>query len=380
MSLSQRVALGMVLALCGLPVLASQCCVVRQATVEVTAEVVASGLDRPWAMAFLPDGSVLVTERTGALRHVRDGSVSDPLRGVPRAAVVGQGGLLDIALDPDFSQTGLVFLSYAEEAGGSGDFGTAVGHGRLNLNAGRLDNFTRIFQANNKSGGGRHFGSRLRFAPDRTLFVTLGDRGTQLRAQDPFDHAGSVVRVNRDGSVPVDNPFADGRKALPEIWSIGHRNAQGAAIHPVTGKLWTLSHGAAGGDEINAPKAGLNYGWPLISYGTNYSGAPFERGTEAPGFEQPIYYWDPSIAPSGLAFYDPGNARIDGWRGSLLAGALRGQHLSRLILNGERVVAEERYFEGEFGRIRDVRTGPDGAVWMLTDSSRGRLIRVTGAR
>lgn len=207
--------------------------------------------------------------------------------------------------------------------------------------------------------------------------MTLGDRGTQLRAQDPFDHAGSVIRINPDGSIPADNPFADGRNALPEIWSIGHRNAQGAAIHPLTGDFWTLSHGARGGDEINIPRAGRNYGWPLISYGTNYSGSGFELGDTADGFEQPIYYWDPSIAPSGFDFYDPTEPLIPAWQGSVLAGALRGQHLSRLVLDGDAVVAEERYLVEAFGRIRDVRAGPDGTVWLLTDDSEGQLVRLT---
>lgn len=357
------------------PALAGQCCVLRDATVSVATEIVAEGLDAPWGMAFLPDGSILVTEKPGDIRHIQDGQVSAPFDGLPPMTEVGQGGLLDIALDPDFADTNRIFFTFAEPAPTRRAFSTAVGSARVDLAARRLDDVQIIFSANNKTSGGRHFGSRIRFAADKTFFITIGDRGTQLRAQDPFDHAGSVIRLSRDGSVPADNPFADGGEALPEIWSIGHRNAQGAAIHPETRKLWTLSHGAAGGDEINIPEAGKNYGWPLISYGSNYSGTGFAEGDTKTGLEQPIYYWDPSIAPSGFDFYMPETPLIPGWEGSVFAGALRGQHLSRLILEGDEVVAEERYFEGEFGRIRDVRSGPDGALWFLTDG--GELVRVT---
>lgn len=377
LSLSMTLAFG-----CALP-RASQagpapCCGVQTATVSIDAELVTGGLKRPWGMAFLPDGSILVTERVGTLRRIVDGRASAPLDGLPAVFASGQGGLLDIALDPEFATNRLVYLSYSEPADG-GRAGTAVLRATLSADQTRLVDGEVIFRANKKSGGGRHFGSRLRFAADGTLFVTLGDRGTQMRAQDPFDHAGSVVRINRDGSIPADNPHADGSSALPEIWSIGHRNPQGAAIHPATGELWTLSHGAAGGDEINNPQAGGNYGWPLISYGSNYSGRGFERGAQADGFAQPEYYWDPSIAPSGLAFYhpDPSIAKIPSWRGSLLVGALKAQHLSRLIFNPDGTVLEERYLVGEYGRIRDVRSGPDGAVWLLTDSGNGALIRLT---
>ena len=348
-------------------------------TSAVKAERIATGLARPWGMAFLPDESILVTERGGTLRRIVDGDVSDPFDGLPPIAVVGQGGLLDIALDPEFDSNRLVYLSYSQPDQAGSAYGTAVGRGMLKLDAGSIDEFTVIFSSNIKSSGGRHFGSRLRFAPDNTLFITIGDRGDQPRAQDPFDHAGSVIRINRDGSIPPDNPFADGSAALPEIYSIGHRNAQGSAIHLESGQLWTLSHGARGGDEINRVTPGKNYGWPIISYGTNYSGSGFEEGHTADGFEQPEYYWDPSIAPSGLAFHDPENSLIPQWKGSLLAGALKAQYLARLIMEDDVIVAEEKYFEGEFGRIRDVRTGPDGAVWLLTDSSSGDLIRVTAA-
>lgn len=356
---------------------AAQCCVAKQGSTSLKSQVIATGLDNPWGMVFLPDGSFLVTERSGTMRHIQNGKMSIPLKGLPPIQEVGQGGLLDIALDPDFTTTSRIFFSFSQKSNTGNHYGTAVATAQLDLSKQRLINLKIIFTSNKKSGGGRHFGSRLRFAPDKTLFVTLGERGSQMRAQDPFDHAGSIIRINRDGSVPANNPFADGKEALPEIWSIGHRNPQGAAIHPQTGKLWTLSHGAAGGDEINQPKAGRNYGWPLISYGSNYSGRGFAKGSKAQGLEQPIFYWDPSIAPSGLSFYSHPKPLIPDWSGSLLAGALREQYLSRLILQGDKIISEERYFVGQFGRIRDVRAGPDGAVWLLTDSSNGQIIRIT---
>lgn len=359
------------------PASAEICCLERPASVSLQTEVIAEGLDEPWGMVFLPDMSILVTEKPGALRRIVDGRISAPFTGLPDIADVGQGGLLDIAIDPDFAETQTIFFSFSAASGQEPLYGTAVARARIDMEAGRLTDVRTIFTSGITSQGGRHFGSRLRFAPDKSLYVTLGERGSQMRAQDPFDHAGSVIRILRDGAVPTDNPFADGRQALPEIWSTGHRNPQGAAIHPETGQLWTLAHGAAGGDEVNIPEAGRNYGWPLISYGSNYSGAPFEQGATADGLEQPVYYWDPSIAPSGLAFYMPETPLIPAWQNSLLAGALKGQHLARLVLDGQTIVAEEKYFMGQFGRIRDVRTGPDGAVWLLTDARSGQLIRVT---
>ncbi len=368
------------LLLTGTSAQSAQCCLAKDGATKLRTEVIASGLASPWGMAFLPDGSVLVTERVGTLRLIVNGVVSKPIKGLPKVREVGQGGLLDVALDPDYSSNGLIYISYSERSTRGETFGTSVARARLDIKSLKLTSLQVIFRSNKKSPGRRHFGSRLRFTQDKTLFITLGERGTQRRAQDPFDHAGSVVRINRDGSIPQTNPFVNGKQALPEIWSIGHRNPQGAAIHPQTGQFWTLSHGAAGGDEVNISLPGRNYGWPLISYGRNYSGRGFAKGNSAKGLEQPVYYWDPSIAPSGLAFYSPTNAQIPDWSGSLLAGALREQHLSRLILDGNSVIAEERYFVGQFGRIRDVRTGPDGAVWLLTDSKDGQLIRVTQAR
>lgn len=362
------------------PSLKNQCCLDAQADTKLSIEVVARGLNSPWGMAFLDDNTLLVTERSGSLRLIQDGIVSAPIAGLPDVAYTGQGGLLDIALDPDFSDNRMIYLSYAEPGARGNEQGTAVARGEINLSTLSVENLDVIFSSNIKSSGGRHFGSRLRFAPDKTLFITLGDRGDQPRAQDTLDHAGSIIRIKSDGSVPKDNPFVDNPNVLPEIWSIGHRNPQGAAIHPDTGELWTQSHGPAGGDEVNQPQAGKNYGWPLISYGRNYIGTGFEKGSAAEGFEQPVYYWDPSIAPSGMDFYDPPNPLIPSWKGSLLIGALKFQHLSRLTLEGKLVVAEERYLQEVLGRIRDVRTGPDGAVWLLTDSQRGQLVRLTEAK
>ncbi len=353
------------------------CCLERKPSVELNHEIIARGLDTPWSVAFLSDGSFLVTERAGTLRHVKNGVLSAPFSGLPKIDDNGQGGLLDLALDPDFSNNNTIYFSYSEPSADGKKSGTAVARAQVSLTTKQLTGLETIFTSNIKGRGGRHFGSRIRFAPDKTLYVTLGDRGNPSRAQDPFDHAGSIIRINRDGSIPSDNPAFDGKHALPEIWSIGHRNPQGATIDPVSAALWTTSHGDAGGDEVNKPQIGRNYGWPLISYGKTYSGGGYKLGNSAPGYEQPKYYWDPSIAPSGLTFYDPPNPAIPSWKGSLLAGALRGELLSRLILKSEQVIAEERYFEGEFGRIRDIKVGPDGAVYLLTDGWDGIVVRLT---
>lgn len=356
---------------------AAPCCASTGDASTIQTTVVAEGLNQPWGMAFLPDGSILYTERPGSIKRIISGQVSKPLEGLPAIVAKGQGGLLDIAIDPEFLDNQLIYFSYTEPSDGGNKYGTAVGRGRVDLDAMVLKDFERIFTIKKKTSSGQHFGSRLRFAGDQTLFITLGDRGSQPRAQDPFDHAGSVIRIQRDGSIPKDNPFADSQQGLPEIWSIGHRSPQGAAIHFESGELWTLSHGPRGGDEINRVLPGRNYGWPVISYGINYSGRGFEKGYQSEGLEQPIYYWDPSIAPSGLDFYYPETPLIPSWKGSLLAGALKAGYLSRLILEGNNIVAEEKYLEGQFGRIRDVRTGPDGAVWLLTDGANAKLIRVT---
>ena len=343
------------------------------------AEVVAEGLTHPWAIAFLPDGRLLVTERPGRLRIIgADGQPGAPVAGVPEVVDRRQGGLLDVALSPDFAQTGRLYLSYAEPPGPAGHWfgtGTAVMAATLVLEggSGRLTDQTVIFRMNDYTNSGVHYGSRIVVARDGNLWITLGDRGDGDRAQDPFDLAGAVVRIAPDGSIPADNPFADGQNAHPAIWSLGHRNPQGATLGP-DGALWTVEHGARGGDEINRPEAGLNYGWPVISYGRHYSGLSIGIGTEAPGYEQPLHFWDPSIAPSGLAFY--AGELFPEWQGDLLVGALRDQMLVRLEIEAGEITGEERLFQGAFGRIRDVRVGPEGAIYLATDEPGGRIIRI----
>jgi aldose sugar dehydrogenase len=339
----------------------------------VRVETVARGLDHPWALEFLPDGRMLVTERPGRVRIVdRSGRISEPLAGVPQVQASGQGGLLDVALDPSFAQNRVVYLSYAEP--GEDGAGTAVARGRLG--DGRLEDVRVIYRQRPKVEGGNHFGSRLRFTRDGKLFVTQGDRfDHREQAQDLSNHLGKIVRINADGSVPDDNPFVGRAGARPEIWSFGHRNIQAAAIHPETGQLWTVEHGARGGDELNHPEAGKNYGWPVITYGVDYSGLKIGEGTAREGLEQPVYFWDPVIAPSGMLFYT-GDA-FPGWKGSVLIGSMQPGALVRLELEGGKVVREERYRDGALGeRIRDVQQGPDGLVYVVTDESNGRVLRV----
>jgi glucose/arabinose dehydrogenase len=303
-----------------------------------------------------------------------DGHLSEPLAGVPEVWARGQGGLLDVVLAPDFATSRLIYLSYAEP-GGAGA-GTAVARGRLTDSG--LDGVEVVFRQEPKRGAGQHFGSRLVFARDGNLFVTTGDRGSRELAQELDRPMGKVLRIRPDGAVPPDNPFVSRRAALPVIWSYGHRNLQGAALHPQTGQLWTVEHGARGGDEVNAPRAGRNHGWPVITYGRDYSGATIGEGTSKPGMEQPIHYWDPSIAPSGMAFYT--GDRFPAWRGNLFVGSLKFGLVSRLELQGERVVSEERILDGLGGRVRDVRQGPDGYLYLLTDESNGRIVRIEPAR
>jgi glucose/arabinose dehydrogenase len=334
---------------------------------------VARGLEHPWGLAFLPDGRMLVTERPGRVRIVSpSGELSAPLAGVPKVRTGDQGGLLDIALSPTFAKDRLVYLSFSEPGGREGGAGTAVARGRLGERG--LEDPQVIWRQQPKVGGAKHWGSRLLFRPDGTLFVTLGDRFLfSDHAQNLGDTLGKIVRINPDGSIPRDNPFVGRDGARPEIWSYGHRNVQ-AAVLDAQGRLWTVEHGARGGDELNQPEAGKNYGWPVITYGVDYSGAQIGVGTTRPGMEQPVYYWDPVIAPSGATFYT-GDAFRD-WKGDLLVGSLRPGRLVRLRLANGRVTQEERYVIAPGERIRDVRQGPDGLIYVLTDHSQGRIVRL----
>ena len=333
------------------------------------------GLEYPWSLAFLPDGRMLVTERPGRLRVIRDGKLDpQPVDGLPPIAAYGQGGLLDVAPHPRFAENALIYFSFA--ARGSDGVGTEVARGRLVGN--RLEQVQVIFRQNPKGSGGRHFGSRLVFDRAGYLYVTLGDRGEMARAQLPDDHAGSVIRIHDDGRVPQDNPFVGKPGWKPEKYTLGNRNMQGAALHPETGVLWTHEHGPQGGDEVNVIRAGVNYGWPVITYGVNYgTGTKIGEGAAKPGMAQPLHYWVPSIAPSGMAFYT--GDKFPRWRGDLLVGALRDEMLVRLKLDGEKVVSEERMLRNVLGRIRDVRVGPDGYVYLLTDESNGVLARLEPA-
>jgi glucose/arabinose dehydrogenase len=340
------------------------------------AEIVASGLENPWGLAFLGNGEAIVTERPGRMRILSASGLSEPLSGLPEIAAIGQGGLLDVAIASDFATSGTIFFTFSEP--GEGGAGTALASARLMRQGagGRLENVKTIFSMNRKTDTERHFGSRVVIGSDGTLFITTGDRGQGERAQDNFDHAGAVLRINADGSIPANNPFADGKSGAPEIWSKGHRNLQGATIDAATGRLLTVEHGAQGGDEINAPEPGKNYGWPLISYGVDYGGGKIGLGTEAPGLEQPLFYWDPSIAPSGLVVYD--GAMFPEWKGDLLVGSLKFALLSRLDRDSAgNIAGEERMLAGQFGRIRDVNQAPDGSVWLLTDEANGAVIRVS---
>jgi glucose/arabinose dehydrogenase len=344
----------------------------RSTSGVVRAETWASGLVNPWAIEFLPDGRALVTERPGRLRIVAvNGQLSSPVTGVPAVYAEGQGGLLDVAIDPGFASNGLIYLSFAES--GTGGAGTSVARGRLVGTA--LQDVQVIYRQTPKLNGGGHYGSRLVFARDGKLFVTQGDRmNWRDYAQDLARGQGKVMRINTDGTVPSDNPFNGQGTARPEIWSYGHRNVQAAALHPTTGQLWTVEHGARGGDELNHPERGKNYGWPVITYGVDYSGATIGEGTQKAGLEQPVYYWDPVIAPSGMTFYNAD--AIPGWKGSVIIGSLTPGALVRLELTNGRVSKEERYL-GELGeRIRDVTVGPDGFIYVVTDSGSGRVLRI----
>jgi aldose sugar dehydrogenase len=337
-------------------------------------ETVVTGLSHPWSLAFLPDGDLLITERTGDLRRVSNGELlPEPISGLPKIRQVGQGGLLDVALHPDFQDNRLVYLSYA--AAGDGGTNTEVLRGRLQNNA--LTDIEVIFTAQPRLRGGRHFGSRLLFVDDY-LYISLGERGVQDEAQHLNNHLGTLVRLYHDGRVPEDNPFVDDPDALPGIYTYGNRNIQGLVLQPGTDRIWMHEHGPQGGDEVNIVKRGANYGWPVVTHGVEYiTGAKIGVGTHKEGMEPPLHVWVPSIAPSGMTFYNGGV--FPEWRGDLFVGSLRFGTLSRLEVEGEKVVHEERLLEGQLTRVRDVRQGPDGYLYLLTDERNGKLLRLVPA-
>ncbi|GAA5166204.1 PQQ-dependent sugar dehydrogenase [Viridibacterium curvum] len=322
-------------------------------------------------MVFLPDGRILVTERPGRMRIVEtNGSLGSALGGLPtNIYVAGQGGLLDVILDPDFASNSRIYFSYSET--GSGNSGTAVASATLGSSS--LSNVTVIYRQNPKVTGDGHYGSRLVFGSDGKLYISLGERQKFDPAQNTLQTLGKVVRINTDGSVPIDNPFVGNSAYLPEIWTLGHRNPQGMTRHPTTGQLWTAEHGAMGGDEINTPEKGKNYGWPVISYGLNYDGSKIGEGTSKAGMEQPRCYWDPSIAPGNLVFYTGG--KVASWAGNLFVAALKDTSLNRLTLSGSTITGQERISIGK--RVRDVRVGPDGWLYLLTDETAGQILKLT---
>jgi glucose/arabinose dehydrogenase len=371
-----RTALLFAALLAAAPVAHAQVVQTREHAVRVV--TVTEGLDHPWGLAFLPDGRMLVTERPGRMRLVGgDGKLDPaPVAGLPRVDAQGQGGLLDVALHPKYRDNGWIYWSYAQRDA-SGDNGTEVARGRLAGGPGawRMDDVEVIFRMAPKSNTAFHFGSRLVFDRSGFLYVTLGDRGTMARAQKPDDHAGKILRLTDNGRPAPGNPFLGDPKARPEVFTLGHRNVQGAALHPLTGALWASEHGPQGGDELNVIKAGVNYGWPVITWGVNYvTGTRIGEGTEKPGMAQPVKYWVPSPALAGMAFYE--GDRFPRWRGDVLIGALRGQALIRVRLNGEKFVEDEFMLEGALPRVRDVRVGPDGYVYLLTDSPNGAILRL----
>jgi glucose/arabinose dehydrogenase len=340
-------------------------------------ETVATGLQNPWAMAFLPDGRFVVTERPGRMRIVQaNGRLGESLAGLPPIAAAGQGGLLDVAVDADFARNRTLYFCFSEpDAAGGGANSTALASARLAADDRGLENLRILFSQQPKVDSRQHFGCRIVDRGDGSLFLTLGDRGSRRDdAQKLENHIGKIVRIAKDGSVPRDNPFVGRTGARPEIWSYGHRNAQGATLGP-DGRLWTHEHGAQGGDEINVPQAGRNHGWPVISYGENYGGGKIGEGTAKAGMEQPLKYWVPSIAPSGMAFLTSDRYGA-AWKGNLFIGSLKFGYLNRIELKDGKVAAEHKLLEDARERIRDVRQGPDGLLYVLTDASDGRLIRL----
>ncbi len=362
---------------CGIAPACAQ--VFHSAAGDLVVETAAKGLAHPWSIAFLPDGRMLVTERPGRMRIVgKDGALSPALGGVPKVFAAGQGGLHDVALDRRYGENHTIYFCYAEPVEGGGR--TALARARL-IDEGtpRLEEVKAIFHQEGPLSSGNHFGCRIVQTPEDELFLTVGEHfTTRDQAQNLGNHLGKIIRIRPDGSVPPDNPFVGRSDAKPEIWSYGHRNPQGLAFNPATGRLWEHEHGPRGGDEINIIEKGKNYGWPVIGYGIDYNGARIHQSTHKEGMEQPIWYWVPSIAPSGMAFYS--GRLIPAWRGNLFVGALAGAMLVRLALDGEKIVKEERLLQGLRERIRDVREGPDGALWLATDNSAGRILRLAPAK
>lgn len=336
-------------------------------------ETIAEGLAHPWSLAFLPDGSFLVTERGGTMQRISpDGQNRASIENVPVVVARNQGGLLDVVLDPDYDENRMIYFSYVGR--GQGGHGTEVARAVLTMRNNRLSRIEKIFSAKPKMRSNVHFGSRLLVLPDDTLLVTLGDRYRRDDAQNPENHLGALVRIHKDGRIPDDNPFTEENGIKPDIYSFGHRNVQGIAQEPGTGRIWIIDHGPRGGDELHILQAGANYGWPEITYGIDYTGEIISDRTEAPGMQSPVTQWTPAIAPSGMAFYN--GDRFPQWQGDLFIGSLVGRHLRRLEIEGDQVVAEHVYLEELGERIRDVRMGPDGYLYLLTDASNGRLIRL----
>jgi glucose/arabinose dehydrogenase len=343
----------------------------------ITVTEIAAGLRHPWAIAFLPDGRMLVTERIGKMRVIgADGTIGSALDGLPEVDARGQGGLLDVAVHPQFPENRLVYWSYAES--GEGGNSTAVARGKLNQDETTLTDVEVVFSQQPKVKSTAHFGSRLVFDGKGHLFITMGERSSakfRVQAQDLKSHLGKIVRLNEDGSVPKDNPYVGKDGARPEIWSYGHRNVQAATLNPTTGELWEIEHGPKGGDELNVAEAGKNYGWPVISYGVNYSGTPVGSGkAKAEGMEDPLYQWTPVIAPSGMIFYS--GKLAPEWERNIFVGGLGSEALVRLEVEGRKVIHEERLLENLGERIRDVVEGPDGAIYVATDADNGKILKI----
>lgn len=348
---------------------------VKSAAGSFRLQAIAEGLQNVWGMTFLPNGSMLVTERAGRMRIVSaDGKLGEPLSGLPKIVAQGQGGLLDVVLAPDFPSSKKIYFSYSEPGEASLN-STAVSFATLNGN--KLENVTRVFSQKPKVDSGNHFGSRLVWAPDGTLFITLGDRYSEKdKAQTLDNHQGKVIRINADGTAPKDNPFVTTAGALPEIWSYGHRNIQGAALNPITNELWTGEHGPQGGDELNIDRAATNYGWPIITYGENYGGGKIGEGTHKAGMEQPVFKWVPSIATAGFIFYT--GDKFPQWKNNILLASLKDKTLVRLVIDGDKITQEERLLSTELGqRLRQVVQGPDGLVYLLTDESNSNIYQLS---